>query len=193
MEKLIKMFKKVHSENLMTHIADNRRRISNSRKIFFDLLGDYWKSYGLPGICGYIDALLWLEQRDNWTQSTISNRLKELFGNESKYPTSVPSINRAIKVNVQYGTVTKRGNHKLGYTYHVAEASTMLTDMFQKLIYTNLDMIERMDNLLQSEDTKTDSDLIQAIQFQIVGTQIYNNALLDSFEFLKAKLKEIDK
>lgn len=187
------MFKKVHSRDLMTHIADNHQRISNSRKIFFDLLGDYWKSYGLPGICGYIDALLWLEQRDNWTQSTISNRLKELFGNESKYPTSVPSINRAIKVNLQYGTVTKKGNHKLGYTYHVAEASTMLTDMFQKLIDTNMDMIERMDNLLQSEDTKNDSDLIQAIQFQIVGTQIYNNALLDSFEFLKAKLKEIDK
>ena len=147
----------------MADTATNQLGISSSRQMFFDLLGDYWKSYSLPGLCGYIDALLWLEQKDNWTQQTISNRLKELLGSESKYPTSVPSINRAIKVNVQYGTVIKKGNHKLGYTYHVATASTMITDMFQQMIDFNEKMIDKLNKLLHFEEVKSDPDLIQAV------------------------------
>ncbi|MHA1940162.1 MAG: hypothetical protein ACXACP_04655 [Candidatus Hodarchaeales archaeon] len=174
----------------MTHNSENHQEISRSRKAFFDLLADYWKSYGLPGLCGYIDALLWLEQQGDWTQQAISNRLKILFGSASSYPTSVPSINRAIRINIQYGTVKRRGNHKLGYTYHVAEASTMLINMFQKLIDFNELMLEKLDQLLRSEDTKSDPDLIQAIHFQTIGTQVYNDSLLTSFEFLKSQLQE---
>ena len=74
--------------------------------------------------------------------------------------------------------------------YRTSEISD--SDMFQKLIDFNDDMIGRMNKLLHSDDVKSDSDLIQAIQIQTVGIQIYNNALLDSFEFLKSKLREID-
>ena len=122
----------------------------------------------------------------------ISKRLKELFGHESRYPTSVPSINRAIKHNVQFGTITKKGNHKHGYSYHVAEDSAMLTYMFQRFIDQNNDMLKKMAHLQQSSLVKNDSDLLQAIQIQILGIQIYNDSLQYGLNFLNNKLRELD-
>ncbi|MHA2093078.1 MAG: hypothetical protein ACW98F_00345, partial [Candidatus Hodarchaeales archaeon] len=134
-------------------------QITKQRKSFFDILAKYWESYGLPGLSGYIDALLWLEQRDDWTQVAISKRLKSLFGNESDYPTSIASVNRAIKINVQYGTLYRRGTHKLGYSYHVADDASMLEMMFQRFIDINTGMMDTLSNLLSSEVETSDPEL----------------------------------
>lgn len=175
----------------MIHRNEKNPKISKNRQEFFNLLADYWKYHSLPGLCGYIDALLWLERRDDWTQSTISNRLKELFGNESKYPTSVASINRAIKANVQFGTVLREGSHKLGYTYQVAEDASMLTNMFRRFIEQNEFIMSKLLEIQTSDLEKEDPGLFQAIQAQIYGIQVYNESLIVGYNSLLEKLKEM--
>jgi hypothetical protein len=174
----------------MTKKVESISVISESRKKFFDLLADYWKAHSLPGLSGYIDALLWLEQRDDWTQSTISDRLKKLFGSKSSYPTSVASVNRAIKANVQFGTVIRRGTHKVGYTYQAAVDAKMLTNMFKKFIDQNEAMMTKLSELNTSSLEKNDPVLFQAIQAQIYGIEVYNDSLIDGYNSLLAKIKE---
>lgn len=175
----------------MSNQSKKPLEISESRKKFFDLLADYWKAHSLPGLSGYIDALLWLERRDDWTQTMISNRLKELFGSNSNYPASIASVNRTIKVNVQYGTVMRKGNHKLGYTYQAVEDATMLTNMFQKFIDKNEFIMSKLSELRTSDLDNRDPELFQAIQAQIFGIRIYNDSLLVGYNSLLAKLKEM--
>jgi hypothetical protein len=175
----------------MTKNAENTSKISKSREKFFDIIANYWRSHSLPGLSGYIDALLWLEQRDDWTQSAISSRLKELLGDKSKYPTSVASVNRAIKANVQFGTVVRKGSHKLGYSYQAAVDATMLTNMFKKFIDQNEIIIEELSELKTSDLETSDPELFQAIQAQIVGIEVYNDSLIEGYNSLLTKLKEI--
>lgn len=170
---------------------EKNSEISESRQRFFNLLADYWKAHSLPGLSGYIDALLWLERKDDWTQTTISKRLKELFGSKSNYPTSVASVNRAIKANVQFGTVVRRGNHKLGYIYQAAEDATMLTNMFQRFIDENEVIMSKLSKLKTSDLKTRDPELFQAIQEQIFGIQIYNDSLLVGYNSLLTKFKEM--
>ena len=164
-------------------------RISVQRRSFFDVLAKYWEGYGLPGLSGYIDALLWLEQRDDWTQVTIAKRLKELFGDKSDYPTSIASINRAIKLNVHYGTLFRRGSHKLGYSYHVSDDASMLEMMFQRFIDINKRMMDILSDLQSSEVENTDPELFNAVQIQNIGIQIYNESLEYGLRYLKEKMQ----
>lgn len=168
--------------------SNDNPKISLQRKSFFNILAEYWEGYGLPGLSGYIDALLWLEQRDDWTQVTISKRLKELFGNESEYPTSIPSVNRAIKFNVQYGTLIRRGTHKLGYSYHVADDASLLELMFQRFIDINVRMMDMLADLQSSEVENSDPELFTAVQIQNFGIQIYNESLEYGLQYLKDKI-----
>ncbi len=164
---------------------EENRNFSKYRKQFFDILANYWESYGFPGLSGYIDALMWLEPNQNgWTQVTISKRLKELFTNESKYPTSIASVNRAIKTNVQYGTLKRKGSHKLGYTYHVADDSTLLELMFQQFIDKNRDVMDVLEELRSSDIKKLDPELYNAVQVQYLGIQLYNRAMEEGLQYL---------
>jgi hypothetical protein len=167
----------------------NKSRISDQRKSFFDVLAKYWEEYGLPGLSGYIDALLWLEQRDDWTQVTISKRLKELFGDKSEYPTSIASVNRAIKINVHFGTLFRKGTHKLGYSYHVADDTSMLEMMFQRFIDMNEMMMDTLSDLQSSDVENSDPELFNAVQMQNLGIQIYNESLEHGFQYLKKKIQ----
>ena len=151
--------------------------ISSERKLFFDCIADFWIEYGLPGLCGYIDALLWLEREKTWTQTSISKRLKELFDNNCPYPTSVPSVNRAINVNVQYGTVIREGSHKLGYRYSAATDSDMMTVIFQKFLELNNQFIEKLAKIRSKELSAKDPALEEAIAFQIKGLKMYSQFL----------------
>ncbi len=154
--------------------------ISIQRQQFFEILAEYWGSYGLPKLSGYIDALLWLEKRDNWTQITISERLRELG-----YSTSVASVNRAIKINVQYGALIRKGSHKLGYTYHIADDTSMLEMMFQTLIKVNNKMIATLEDLRSSDIKTSDPELFNAVQMQYLGIKIYNESMEYGLEHLK--------
>ncbi len=164
--------------------------ITHERKLFFNCIADFWKEYGLPGLCGYIDALLWLERNKDWTQASISNRLKELFGKESPFPSSVSSVNRAINVNVQYGTVIRDGSHKLGYTYHAATDSDMMTAIFQKFLQLNNHFINKLSQIRTKDLLREDPLLEEAINFQIKGLEMYSQFL----EYgLSLTIQEIEK
>ncbi|GAG86448.1 unnamed protein product, partial [marine sediment metagenome] len=88
------------------------------RKDFLTIIGKTYNQYGYPEYCGWVEGLLHLEQRE-WSQKVISERLSELFP-ASKYPTSVPSISRALKILEEYGVVEKSGSRKIGYKYRIA-------------------------------------------------------------------------
>jgi hypothetical protein len=167
-------------------------QISKERRIFFDCMADFWREYGLPGLCGYIDALLWLEKDKDWTQASISKRLKQLFGSNSPYPTSVSSINRSINVNVQYGTVLKQGSHKLGYKYQVSTDSDMMTGIFQKFIELNTQFITKLVNIKSSNLAVSDPPLNEAIDFQIKGLEMYSQFLEYGLNFINQKDTQIE-
>ena len=101
---------------------------SDLRKEFLETIGKTYDTYGYPEYCGWIEGLLMLEQKE-WTQQGISERLKELFS-DSKYPTSVPSVNRALKILESYGIILKTGSRKSGYRYSLVSASNILSSMF---------------------------------------------------------------
>ena len=164
--------------------------ISNERKQFFEVMAEFWQEYGFPGLCGYIDALLWLEPKD-WSQVAISDHLKELFGNKTQFPSSISSINRAIKLNVRYGTVIKEGSHKIGYTYRVATNSDMLTGFFQRYIDLNTIMIEKLRRIETPNLNDEDPNLKTAIDVQIQGLELYSQFL--EYGLNSMKQKENDK
>jgi len=165
-------------------------KISTARNQFFEVMAEFWQEYGLPGTCGYIDALLWLEPHD-WSQAAISDRLKELFGNKNQYPVSISSINRAIKINVHYGTVIKEGSHKIGYTYRVATDSDMLTGFFQRFIDLNSIMIEKLQKIETPDLKNEDPNLKTAINVQIKGLEMYSQFLEYGLNFMKEKERDI--
>ena len=146
---------------------------TEARKQFYEILGKYYKLFGYPHTCGWIDALLMLEpKKQGWSQKSISDRLSILFPD---YPTSVPSINRALKINVTYGTVIREGNRKNGYSYRIAEGTELFERMFQNFIESGNLIILRLSNLLSK--AKNDHQLQEAIQFQIFGIEAFNQIL----------------
>ncbi|WP_455143226.1 hypothetical protein [Candidatus Hodarchaeum mangrovi] len=165
-------------------------RISSARYQFFEMMAEFWQEYGLPGTCGYIDALLWLEPQE-WSQNAISDRLKELLANKNQYPVSISSINRAIKINVYYGTVIKEGSHKIGYIYRVATDSDMFTGFFQRFINLNSIMIEKLRTIETLEMKDEDPNLKKAIDVQIKGLEMYSQFLEYGLSFMKEKEKVI--
>ncbi|MHA2140993.1 MAG: hypothetical protein ACXADC_12490 [Candidatus Thorarchaeota archaeon] len=141
------------------------------RKEFLETIGKTYDTYGYPEYCGWIEGLLMLEQKE-WTQQGISERLKELFS-DSKYPTSVPSVNRALKILESYGIILKTGSRKSGYRYRLVSASNIASSMFHQLLVVNQDFIKKME-VLRSKNRKVDSDLSRAISSQISMAKAWN-------------------
>ncbi|UCE13376.1 MAG: hypothetical protein JSV04_14470 [Candidatus Heimdallarchaeota archaeon] len=161
--------------------------ISPLRGKLFDIFAKYYEEYGIPGLCGWIDTLFLLEPKilkdHPWTQRSISKRLTELFPN-GKYPTSVSSINRAIKINVKYGTVLKEGTHKTGYTYTPTTGTEMITKIFEGFIdKTNVCIDNLQDLLTQSQDS--DSHLTSILKDQIDGYNAYVQLLEYTLNFFE--------
>jgi DNA-binding transcriptional regulator GbsR (MarR family) len=144
---------------------------SDLRKEFLETIGKTYDTYGYPEYCGWIEGLLMLEKKE-WTQQGISDRLKELFP-DSKYPTSVPSVNRALKILESYGIIQKTGSRKSGYRYSLVSSSNIVSSMFYQLLVVNLDFIKKMEDL-QSKNRKADSDLRRAISTQISVAKTWN-------------------
>jgi len=168
--------------------------ISSLRKKMFDIFAKYYEEYGIPGICGWIDTLLLLEPQDRnenqWTQRSISRRLQELFP-VAKYPTSVPSINRAIKINEKYGTVLKKGSHKTGYRYIPTTGTEMITKIFEGFIdKTNICISDL--KVLSKEIQDTDPTLKKITEEQILGYNAYVQLLEYALSYFEEKLSDWD-
>jgi DNA-binding transcriptional regulator GbsR (MarR family) len=155
---------------------------SDLRKEFLETIGKTYETYGYPEYCGWIEGLLMLEQKE-WTQHGISDRLKELFP-DSKYPTSVPSVNRALKILESYGIILKTGSRKSGYRYNLVSSSNIVSSMFHQLLVVNQDFIKKME-ALSSKNRKVDSDLTKAISSQITMAEIWNRAIEQIIESMQ--------
>ncbi len=158
--------------------------ISPLRERLFDIFASYYEEYGIPGLCGWIDTLLLLEPNEQqWTQQSISKRLTDFFPN-GKYPTSVSSINRAIRINEKYGTVLKKGTHKTGYTYAAATGTEMIAKIFEGFIEkTNLCLNDL--HLLLDKCQNKDPTLKSILEEQIFGYNAYVQLLEYALDFFK--------
>ncbi|MFX0212141.1 MAG: hypothetical protein ACFFDT_39575 [Candidatus Hodarchaeota archaeon] len=166
--------------------------ISPLRAHLYNIFAEYYEEYGIPGLCGWIDTLFLLEPQDlnshQWTQRAIAKRLTELFPN-GKYPTSVSSINRAIRINEKYGTVLKEGTHKTGYTYTATPGTEMIVKFFEGFIDKTNICIKNLSQLLE---TCQDSDLTlkKVLEEQILGYSAYVQLLEYALSFFKEKFAE---
>lgn len=147
---------------------------SDLRKEFMMIIGETYDHYGYPEYCGWIEGLLLLEQRQ-WSQKSISQRLKQIFP-DSRYPTSVPSINRALKILENYGVVERTGSRKTGYRYCLLTSTNLVSSMFQQLLLVNQEFIMKM-KALYGKKQKRDADLTRAIAYQIDMAETWNKAI----------------
>jgi DNA-binding transcriptional regulator GbsR (MarR family) len=149
--------------------------ISNElRKEFLTTIGKTYDTYGYPEYCGWIEGLLQLEDRE-WTQKAISVRLGEIFP-ASKYPTSVPSISRALKILEEYGVVEKTGSRKTGYRYSSVTSTNLVYSMVYNMMAVNTDFINKLE-LLEGKNRKKDTGLKNATELQIKMAKLWNHAL----------------
>ena len=149
--------------------------ISNElRKEFLTTIGKTYDTYGYPEYCGWIEGLLQLEDRE-WSQKAISERLGEIFP-ASKYPTSVPSISRALKILEGYGVVDKSGNRKTGYKYSIVTSSNLVHSMVYNMMEINTDFIGKLE-VIKGKNKKNDADLKKATELQIKMAKLWNQAL----------------
>ncbi len=144
------------------------------RKKFLTIIGDTYETYGYPEYCGWIEGLLLLEPRE-WSQRSISERLGELFP-ASKYPTSISSVNRALKILESYGVVEKAGSRKEGFRYRTIASSNLVSSMLYQLIAVNQDFISKME-ILKKKNQKFDTELRRATSYQISIAKTWNKAL----------------
>jgi len=144
------------------------------RKRFLAVMGEMYESYGYPSYCGWIEGLLLLE-REEWSQRKISGRLREFFP-ESKYPTSITSVNRALKVLEDYGVLEKAGSRKAGYRYRTLSSSGVIATMLERFVAVNQQFIDKL-QALSSEGAKNDPELRRAISYQTIGAKLWNRLI----------------
>ncbi len=149
----------------------------NSEKLrqeFLNIIGSSYSQYGYPEYCGWVEGLLLLEPK-GWTQRSIAQRLTEIFS-ATKYPTSVPSINRALKILESYGVVEKTGSRKTGYKYRARPSSGLLSSMLQNLTAINTEFIRKLE-FLSAKDVEKDRGLKKAISYQVDVAHAWNKAV----------------
>jgi DNA-binding transcriptional regulator GbsR (MarR family) len=146
------------------------------------IIGKTYDTYGYPENCGWIEGLLMLEAKE-WTQKSISERLGELFPSGT-HPTSIPSVNRALKILENYGLLAKTGSRKTGFRYRLVSSSNLISSMLLQLLVVNKDFISKME-LLSTKNRKKDSELMRAISTQIKHAQIWNEVLEQVVESLR--------
>ena len=144
------------------------------RKEFLTIIGKTYDHYGYPEYCGWVEGLLQLEEKQ-WSQKSISERLTEILP-ASKYPTSVPSINRALKILEEYGVVEKTGSRKTGYHYKAITSSNLIASMVHQFMMVNNDFIGKLE-ILAAKNKKKDADLKRATTIQIKVAKQWNHAL----------------
>jgi DNA-binding transcriptional regulator GbsR (MarR family) len=143
---------------------------------FLRTIGESYSKYGYPDYCGWIEGLLLLEPRE-WSQRGIARRLSELFS-ATKYPTSITSVNRALKILESYGVIEKTGSRKIGYRYRLLSSSSLVASMLQQMTIVNQEFIRKMESLAV-KDQKGDADLERAISYQISVARVWNDAVVD--------------
>lgn len=156
----------------------------NLRRDFLEIVGNAYAHYGYPEYCGWIEGLLLLEPKD-WTQKGLSERLSNLFSTS----TSVPSVNRALKILESYGIVEKQGSRKIGFTYRLRPSSNLVLSMFQQLIAVNQDFMAKL-QALEKKNQKKDSGLRNAITIETTIAKIWHKSMTQIVTSLEEKIGE---
>jgi len=146
---------------------------SELRREFLITIGKTYELYGYPQYCGWVEGLLVLEP-GKWTQHGISSRLSELL--PSTKPTSVPSINRALKILESYGIVEKTGSRKTGYLYSLVSSKNLVYSMLHQFMVMNQNFISSMKNLA-FRTKKNDPELLRAVNLEIESITSWNRAV----------------
>jgi len=154
------------------------------RKQFLTAMGETYESYGYPSYCGWIEGLLLLE-REEWSQRKISDRLREFFP-ESKYPTSITSVNRALKVLEDYGVIEKAGSRRTGYRYRSLSSSGVIATMLERFVAVNQQFVDKLQALSVS-GAKADSELRRAISYQVGAAKVWSKLIGELIASLNKK------
>ncbi len=162
-----------------------------ARKHFFKILGQQYSLYGYPSILGWIEGLLTLYPEREWTQIETSQELNKIFP-EKNNPTSVSTVNRAMKTLEIYGVVIKQGTRKLGYTYKIGSRASYLVKMFEVFLYSTQSYIVDLETLqkefsLSIENKNHDEILIDAVNFHLKGSKILELELEKLISSIRSK------
>jgi DNA-binding transcriptional regulator GbsR (MarR family) len=144
------------------------------RREFLLTLGAAYSQYGYPEYCGWVEGLLLLEPQE-WTQHGISERLSEILP-EPQYPTSVPSVNRALRLLKSYGIVKRQGSRKSGYLYHVVDSASVAASMVEQLAAINTQFIHGMEDL-RDRNKEKDTLLDRALNAEIRMARMWDEVL----------------
>ena len=160
---------------------------TNFRKKFLVIVGSSYKEYGMSPVCGWIEALLGLENQE-LMQAEISELLIEILG-QGVSGTSISSVNRAIKILKHYGAVKEYGNSKIGYKY-VLNTDYDISDIFiQFFLLINRKTLKDLKKLEKEGKTAKDNALIRAIQNELTYLELMDEYFEESKQILE-KLKK---
>ncbi len=158
-----------------------------NRQNFLIILGSVYEEYGFSPICGWIEALLGLEDID-LSQGEISYKLSH-FMKDQGVGTSVSSINRALKVLLPYGSVIRKGSAKKGYTYDLNTNPEFFDVFIQTFVKINKKAIKSLKKLKESTIKEKDQQLIKAIENETSYMEFMDQYLTESKKLLN-KLKK---
>ncbi|MFX1570980.1 MAG: hypothetical protein ACFFCV_21795 [Promethearchaeota archaeon] len=155
---------------------------------FLKIIGSSYQDYGFPPICGWIEALLGIKKK-GLTQVEISYLLSTIM-DDKNIGTSVSSVNRALKILVPYGSVIRKGTAKEGYQYEL-NTNPEFFDMFiQNFINVNKITLRSLEKLKQNCLKAEDTNLIEAIENEIVYLKYMDDYLIESKKILDSFKKK---
>ena len=138
-------------------------------------MGEAYQAFGFPPISGWIKAVLYLEDTE-LGQTEISKKIAEILTDEDA-PTSVPSVNRALKVMENYRAIIKRGTRKKGYTYKINPFKEIPIGFFRRFLTINKNTIRNLSKLKIYLENSDDKALLDAIDKEIKGNQNFSNVI----------------
>ncbi|MHA1214789.1 MAG: hypothetical protein ACTSPG_05795 [Candidatus Hodarchaeales archaeon] len=153
------------------------------RKDFYKNLGEYYRKYGYPKICGYIEGLMTLNANYKWSQKELSETLKKIFPEE---PASISSVNRAIRILEGFGVVEKEGSRKIGYTYTISSSGSYLVKMFEFFLESNREYINSLESISKSMQKGRDEALEEALIAHISACKILEQEYRKTLNSLKS-------
>lgn len=157
------------------------------RSKYFKILGDTYKEYGFPPLCGWIEGLLALEGKE-LMQAEISEKLTEILHENAA--TSISSVNRAIKTLESYGSVVKTGNPKIGFKYGINATPELFEIFLQNFLNINRRNLRILKKLKKKAVEVNDTKLINGLDFEIRYGDLMANFLSESKKLFKEHLNK---
>ena len=153
------------------------------RKKFIELIGTAIEEYGLSPINGWIEGVLNIENKE-LSQREISDRLSEIMS-EDHFPTSLTTVNRALKSMEDKNLIIKKGSRKSGYKYTMNTLSGIPIGFFQKILSVNIRHLENIQKFKAEIAKSDDKALLNGIETQI----IFSESIIQYFQELLDRLK----